>query len=148
MRAERTMCEIVLQNPRRYRALEVASLEAWLGRVVADLAPEATSFAVRLVDDEEMRQINHQYRDRDVPTDVLSFPGEESAEGRHLGDVAVSIPTARQQAQKRGHSLQRELRLLLVHGILHCIGYDHEADAGEMDRLEAQMRRRWVADVD
>lgn len=142
------MSEIVVQNPRRYRSLERDQLQDWLVQLVADLAPEAKSLGVRLVDDEEMRQLNRQFRGVDAPTDVLSFPGGDWAEGSHLGDVVISIPSARHQAQSRGHSTQRELRLLLVHGVLHCLGYDHEADAGEMNRFESRLRRRWLADVD
>lgn len=142
------MSEIVVQNPRRYQSLERADLQAWLVLLVAELAPETTSLGVRLVDDEEMRQLNRRFRGRDAPTDVLSFPGGDTEEGRYLGDVVISIPTARHQAQSRGHSTQRELRLLLIHGVLHCLGYDHGADAGEMDRIEAKLRRRWLTDVD
>lgn len=142
------MSEIVVQNPRRYQSLERADLQAWLVLLVADLAPETTSLGVRLVDDEEMRQLNRRFRGRDAPTDVLSFPGGDTEEGSYLGDVVISIPTARHQAQSRGHSTQRELRLLLIHGVLHCLGYDHKADAGEMDRIEAKLRRRWLTDVD
>lgn len=142
------MSEIVVQNPRRYQSLERADLQAWLVLLVADLVPKTTSLGVRLVDDEEMRQLNRRFRGRDAPTDVLSFPGGDTAEGSHLGDVVISIPTARHQARSRGHSTQRELRLLLIHGLLHCLGHDHMADAGEMDRIETELRRRWLADVD
>lgn len=142
------MSEIVVQNPRRYQSLERADLQAWLVLLVADLAPETTSLGVRLVDDEEMRQLNRRFRGRDAPTDVLSFPGGDTEEGSYLGDVVISIPTARHQAQSRGHSTQRELRLLLIHGVLHCLGYDHKADAGEMDRIEAKLRRRWLTNVE
>lgn len=148
MRAKVAISEIVVQNPRRYQSLERAELRDWLTLLVADLAPETKSLGVRLVNDREMQQLNRQFRGVDAPTDVLSFPGGDWAEGNHLGDVVISIPTARHQAQSRGHSTQRELRLLLVHGVLHCLGYDHEADAGEMNRLESKLRRRWLADVD
>lgn len=140
--------EIVVQNPLRYQAIERSALEEWVTLLVADVAPETASFGVRLVGDREMQEINRQYRGRDAATDVLSFPGGESAEGHHLGDVVISVPTARQQAESRGHSTQRELRLLLVHGVLHCLGHDHEVDSGEMEQIEIELRRRWVADVD
>ena len=140
--------EIVVQNPLRYQAIERSALEEWVTLLVADVAPETASFGVRLVSDREMQEINRQYRGRDAPTDVLSFPGGDSAEGYHLGDVVISVPTARQQAESRGHSTQRELRLLLVHGVLHCLGHDHEVDSGEMEQIEMELRRRWVADVD
>ncbi len=142
------LTDIVVQNPHRYPALELARLRDWLAALVAELASDFASFGVRLVDDDEMRSLNRQFRGKDSPTDVLSFPGGDSAEGRHLGDVVIAIPRTRSQATRQGHSTQRELRLLLVHGVLHCLGYDHEMDSGEMERLEARLRRKWLADVD
>jgi rRNA maturation RNase YbeY len=142
------LTDIVVQNPHRYPALEVTRLRDWLAGLVAELTSDATSFGVKLVDDDEMRSLNRQFREKDAPTDVLSFPGGDSAEGRHLGDVAISVPTTRSQARRQGHSTQRELRLLLIHGVLHCLGYDHETDSGEMERIEAELRRKWLADVD
>ncbi len=95
---------------------------------------------MRFVSDREMRRLNRTFRHQDRPTDVLSFPGDESPIApAHLGDIAVSVPTARRQASKLGHSVDRELRILLLHGILHCLGHDHETDDGTMERLE----RRW-----
>ena len=91
-----------------------------------------------------MRLLNSTYRDIDGATDVLSFPGESTPEGRHLGDLAIAVPVARRQAKELGHSAERELRCLLLHGVLHCLGHDHEADDGEMDSLELQLRARWV----
>jgi probable rRNA maturation factor len=80
---------------------------------------------------------------------VLSFPGstlETGEEGRYLGDVLISVPTARRQAEARGHSAEQELKVLLLHGLLHCLGYDHEADQGEMERLERRLRRTWIGE--
>ncbi|MCP4201337.1 MAG: rRNA maturation RNase YbeY [bacterium] len=91
-----------------------------------------------------MRRLNRAFRGKDRPTDVLSFPGETTMDGIHLGDIAVSVPAARRQALERGHSVERELKVLLLHGVLHCLGHDHETDSGEMDRLERRLRRRWV----
>jgi probable rRNA maturation factor len=91
-----------------------------------------------------MRSLNSTYRSIDRSTDVLSFPGEEGPEGVHLGDVAIALPVARRQAAELGHSVDRELRCLLLHGVLHCLGHDHESDGGEMDRLELALRERWV----
>jgi rRNA maturation RNase YbeY len=116
--------------------------------VLDDLAPAADSFGVRFVDDAEMQGLNRRYRGRDHPTDVLSFSGEESSEGRHLGDVVISVPTARRQAAAGGTPEHREIRTLLLHGVLHCLGFDHETDRGEMERLEGRLRKRWIADVD
>ena len=75
---------------------------------------------------------------------MLSFPGEETPEGRHLGDIVVSIPTAARQAAERGATLLEEVKLLLLHGVLHCLGHDHETDRGEMEKLETRLRRRWL----
>ena len=65
---------------------------------------------------------------------------------RHLGDVLISVPTARRQAEDRGHPAERELKVLLLHGLLHCLGYDHETDQGEMERLERRLRRAWIGE--
>lgn len=138
------ICEITFQNPGRYPEARVRSLRPWLEELLASLAPDADSLGVRFASDRELRRLNHTYRDIDRPTDVLSFPGEPSPEGRHLGDVAISVPTARRQAEALGHPVERELRLLLLHGVLHCLGYDHEVDDGTMERLERRLRRRWL----
>ncbi len=136
--------EVAVLNPNRYSDVETARLRGWLRQLVSSLSPEADSFAVRLVGDRAMRALNGGFREREGTTDVLSFPGEVTPEGSHLGDLAVSVPVARKQAAERGHSLNRELRCLLLHGLLHCLGHDHETDAGEMGRLELHLRARWV----
>ena len=140
--------EIAVQNPQRYRHLQPQRLRRWLGRLVQDLAPETASLGIRFVSDEEMQQLNRQYRSLDATTDVLSFPGEELADGRHLGDIVISVPTARRQAAAAGIEGDREIRSLLLHGVLHCLGHDHETDEGQMRRLEDRLRERWLADVD
>ncbi len=78
---------------------------------------------------------------------MLSFPGAASGpEGLHLGDIVVCPAIARSHARSAGHSPQRELKVLLLHGVLHCLGHDHETDDGEMERLERRLRRRWITD--
>lgn len=119
-------------------------LAEWLDRLADELAPAADSVAVRFVGDRTMRRLNRVFRSLDKTTDVLSFPGEVSPEGRHLGDIVVSVPQAGRQAAERGHPLGVELRLLFLHGMLHCLGHDHETDDGEMDRLERRLRRKHV----
>lgn len=133
-------CEIVLLNPNHYPEAGTRRLRPWLASLVADLAPEAGSLGVRFVGDREMRRVNRQFRHYDKTTDVLSFPGDED----HLGDILISVPTARRQAETAGHSVDRELKTLLLHGVLHCLGYDHETDQGEMERLERKLRRTWI----
>ena len=87
--------------------------------------------------DRRMRTLNRTYRRKDRSTDVLAFP----AGGELLGDIVVSVPYASRQARRRGEPASREIDRLLVHGLLHLSGYDHETDNGEMDALEAKMRR-------
>jgi probable rRNA maturation factor len=144
--------ELQVDNPCGYADVRRRELRPWLAELVGELAPAAASFAVRFTSDREMRMLNRTYRGIDKSTDVLSFPGETSpaaagsfeTEGWHLGDVVVAVPAARRQAEGRGHSVARELRTLLLHGVLHCLGHDHETDDGTMERLERQLRRRWV----
>ncbi len=138
---ERAAREIVLQNPNRYPEAAARRLRPWLAQVVEALAPPGKlSLGVLLAGDREMRRVNRTFRGQDETTDVLSFPGE----GAHLGDILISVPAARRQAAARGWSTGRELEALLLHGLLHCLGHDHETDQGEMERLERRLRRRWV----
>ena len=138
---------VALQNPRGYKDIGQKSLEAWLRKLVAALAPQAGSLAARLTSDAEVQRLNRRFRGKDKPTDVLSFPVETTADGYHVGDIVISVPTARRQAAENQHTLARELRILLLHGLLHCLGYDHETDDGAMERRERRLRRVWVADV-
>jgi probable rRNA maturation factor len=137
--------DIALQNPNPDPDVRVRRLRPWLERLVAALAPAARSLGVRFCGDREMRRVNRQYRGLDKTTDVLSFPGEEG--GEHLGDVLISVPQARRQAAEAGHGVERELRTLLLHGVLHCLGHDHETDEGQMERLERRLRKSWLDGV-
>jgi probable rRNA maturation factor len=105
---------------------------AAVGRGDADLA-------VIISNDRRLRALNRSYRGKDRPTDVLSFPYEGDD---LIGDVVVSADRASAQAAERGHSLQREVELLVLHGTLHVCGYDHETDDGTMDRLERRLRKK------
>lgn len=91
--------------------------------------------------DSRIRELNRRYRSKDAPTDVLSFPAGESANG-FAGDIAISYEIARKNARTLGHSMVDELRILILHGILHLAGYDHEHDRGEMGRKEIALRRQ------
>jgi probable rRNA maturation factor len=95
--------------------------------------------SLSVVPDAEMRKLNLRWRRKDRPTDVLSFPLQEGR--RHLGDVVISLDTARRQAKDGGWPLSAELRRLLAHGLLHCAGHDHEApdDARRMQRAERRL---------
>ncbi|MEO8505961.1 MAG: rRNA maturation RNase YbeY [Acidobacteriota bacterium] len=137
---------VAVQNPQGYRDVRKRALELWLRKVVLSLAPQAGSLAARLTSDAEVQRLNRRFRSKDKPTDVLSFPGETTADGYHVGDIVISVPTARRQAAEAEHSAERELKVLLLHGLLHCLGYDHETDDGKMERRERFLRRKWIGD--
>lgn len=100
------------------------------------------AISISLVDDAAIRAINREHRGKDKPTDVLSFPLEPEATSpeRLLGDIVISIDTARRQAAAYDAPLQREIYRLLIHGLLHVLGHDHE-EAGERARMEGEERR-------
>ncbi|HVH70189.1 MAG TPA: rRNA maturation RNase YbeY, partial [Candidatus Dormibacteraeota bacterium] len=108
--------------------------------------------------DRAMARLNQKFRKKKGPTDVLSFRtitrrglrwlrrrshATNSAELEYLGDIAISPATARRYAKKHDRSLPSELRVLILHGVLHLLGYDHETDCGEMDKIEQQLRKRF-----
>jgi probable rRNA maturation factor len=96
---------------------------------------------VLLTTDRKIRQLNRDFRDKDKATDVLSFPAEPGPE-KLAGDLAISVPTARKQAVAQGHALSIEIKVLMLHGLLHLAGYDHETDTGQMARRERVLRAR------
>jgi probable rRNA maturation factor len=112
---------------------------------------EHSEVSVTFVTNERIQEINREYRDKDAPTDVISFAMEEMGEGevevngaglpRVLGDIIISVPKAKEQAAEYGHSFARELGFLAVHGFLHLLGYDHmnEADEKEMFTLQKEI---------
>lgn len=99
------------------------------------------AISVLLAGDETVRTLNRQYRRKDKTTDVLSFPAAAESDGV-AGDLVISLPTALRQAEERGHTLETEVRILLLHGLLHLAGYDHETDDGAMQRREQRLRRQ------
>ena len=102
-------------------------------------------FSVLLAGDERLRALNLQFRGLDKPTDVLSFPALAEVEtGGQGGDLAISIETAATQAAEHGHTLQIEVKVLILHGLLHLAGYDHEHDQGRMRRRETVLRKRFA----
>lgn len=97
---------------------------------------------VLLADDRTLRRLNREFRGKDKSTDVLSFPAAEPFSEEFAGDLAISVETAASQAKEHGHSLRDEVRVLLLHGLLHLSGMDHETDRGEMAAREAALRKR------
>lgn len=119
-------------------------LSDFLERLGARLDRSGCSLSVMLTDDEGIARYNEQFRGRTEPTDVLSFPseaGSESDSGHYLGDLVVSVERAEAQAAEHGHETLEELEVLLLHGVLHLLGQDHETDEGQMRRLEARLAR-------
>lgn len=120
-------------TPADHTALERAA-EQTLRRARADASSEAT---IVVSDDAHLQALNRQFLGVDAPTDVLSFPGGDTdpdSDALYLGDVIISLPRAQAQATAGGHSLKDELQLLVVHGMLHLLGYDHaeESEKAEM----------------
>lgn len=97
---------------------------------------------ILLSTDAELKRLNRAFRGKNKPTDVLSFPAPAEIAARHAGDLAISVETAARQAETFGHALADELRILILHGLLHLNGMDHETDQGEMAIREAELRRQ------
>ncbi len=97
-------------------------------------------FTCLLTDDRELRRLNRRFLGKDRATDVLSFPN--AAGGDSAGEMAISVDRAREQARCLGHRVEQEIGVLLLHGLLHLLGMDHETDEGRMRRAEARWRRR------
>ena len=115
-----------------------------LRRLAKRLGVNHDSIGVLFSDDAHLKRLNSKFRGKNRSTDVLSFPaGDEGLPPdapRHLGDIVISTPTTRRQAMRRGVPAGREARVLLIHGFLHLLGYDHETDDGEMEMLERTLR--------
>ena len=107
-----------------------------------DIPAELT---VVFLNDKQMHGYNKKYRNRDYTTDVLSFPVNEVLENRYyVGDILISMQKTAKQANEKAHPVDRELKILLLHGMLHLVGYDHETDTGQMDRLENRLREQLI----
>lgn len=137
---------IYFRNAVKNSGVDTRQLKATARKLLRAANEPDSALSVSLVDDREIRELNRVHRGKDKPTDVLSFPlyepGESTAhEGeRLLGDVVISIDTARRQAAGYDAPLQNELYRLLIHGILHVLGHDHEEPA-ERAAMEAEERR-------
>src|SRR5215208_6451691 len=130
------MIEVV--NRQRRLQIDTEGWSAFAAKALAAIGNESSA-TIAFVSDKRIRELNRQFRGIDKATDVLSFPAEEP---HNLGDVAVSVETAAVQAKENGLSLGDEIAQLILHGLLHLSGYDHETDNGEMNRLELKLRKR------
>jgi len=145
-----------VNNRQRAARLARRPLEPFLRRVKNELGLDEASLTVCLVSDAEIARMNEKFRKKKGPTDVLSFPtvarrrpvrlrrGSRPVKpGEYLGDIAISPSTARRYAKKNGRTLWSELQVLILHGVLHLLGYDHETDHGQMDKVEQKLRKRF-----
>jgi len=121
------------------RSLERRGLRA-LARRLRDEVAAGGGFHCLLTDDRELRRLNREFLGKDYPTDVLSFP-EPGPDG-FLGEIAISVERAAEQAREHGHSTEQEISILMLHGVLHLVGMDHERDRGRMRRAEARWRAK------
>lgn len=124
-------------------SLNRRALERFARKLEAQLT-KGRSFDCLITSDAELQRLNRDFRSHDAVTDVLSFPAPRPpAPGPWpLGDVAISLPRARAQACRFGHRTEQELQILLLHGVLHLLGMDHETDRGRMARAEKRWRAR------
>jgi len=138
------MIEVV--NRQRKRRIDCERWQVFATEVSRALPVAADGVTVAFVSDRAMRELNRMWRGKRATTDVLSFPSEQSefekAEGPSLGDVVISLEQAARQAKEHGLSFENEIAQLILHGLLHLSGYDHETDRGEMNRLELKLRKQ------
>lgn len=131
-------------NQARNSSVNRKALDAFIQRAKSCIGLSG-QVNILLADDPTLRNLNREYRAKDKATDVLSFPALqiEGMPESLAGDLAISLDTAARQAAEHGHSLQTELKILLLHGLLHLAGFDHETDSGNMRRREAELRTRF-----
>lgn len=124
---------------RKPATLDLSSLESFAAtlrdRVLRNRDARGREFHCRITNDAELQQLNAQFLGKNYPTDVLSFPSEN--------DIAISLDRARAQAKEWKHSVEDELRILMLHGVLHLLGMDHESDSGRMKRAELRWRKKF-----
>ncbi len=130
---------VIVQSRERKRRVRIKDVRSWAKKVLEQLGIKRGELSVLLVDDDEIHALNLKYLGRDRPTNVMAFPMDGPAPGI-LGDVVISTETARREAQEAGIGTEEYIALLLIHGILHLLGYDHERDAGEALRMQRKER--------
>ena len=134
------MIEVV--NRQRRLQIDTRTWSNFTTKALAAIGKSESSATIAFVSDKKIRELNRQFRGVDKATDVLSFPSD----GPDLGDIAVSVDTAAAQAKENGLKLDEEIAQLILHGLLHLSGYNHETDNGEMNRLELRLRKKLAID--
>ena len=132
------MVEVV--NRQRGKKIDTRAWTAFAEKAIDAIGRQGSSATIAFVSDKSIRKLNRQFRDTDKATDVLSFPAGE--EDTNLGDIAISVETAAAQAKDNDLTFENEIAQLILHGLLHLSGYDHETDNGEMNRLELRLRKK------
>jgi probable rRNA maturation factor len=150
----------MMLNQQKKVQLAIRPLEEFLAEIQKALHIAEAEVSIAFVADRQIAKWNLSYRKKKGPTDVLSFPAQSlrrierhrrfqspraAKAGRavgFLGDIAIAPETARRYAKKNNRSVDTELRVLMLHGVLHLMGYDHESDQGQMNRIEQKLRRR------
>ncbi len=140
-----SMIEVV--NRQRLYSVDAEKWRAFGEKALCEIGAEIRGVTIAFVSDRTMRELNREFRGHEATTDVLSFPAgrfdvASIVEEDDLGDVVVSLQRAAAQAIEHKLEFENEIAQLVLHGLLHLCGYDHEADAGEMNRLELKLRRR------
>jgi probable rRNA maturation factor len=134
-------------NKQRKIKLEKSKFEKFANQALnlIDKAKEK-DLTIVFVSDVKIKELNRKFRNKNHPTDVLSFPYEPDSydlENQNLlGDIVISAETAKRQAQQHNLTLEKEIKQLILHGILHLCGYDHETDQGQMNQLELELREK------
>ncbi|HPO49941.1 MAG TPA: rRNA maturation RNase YbeY [Spirochaetota bacterium] len=136
------MIDISCESDDFYEALDSKNLGILAQKILTELKYGDYDISLFFCTPETIRDLNKNYRKADYVTDVLSFSqleGDEKIETSFLGDIAICLEKAKTQAKEMGHSLESELNFLVLHGILHLIGYDHEKDDGEMEKIQKEI---------
>lgn len=134
------MVEVV--NRQRRKKLGIANRRELALRILKVIGKPDASVTIAFVSNAKMRELNHRFRGVNKTTDVLSFPFSNDADSPNLGDIAISVDRAELQASVNGLTFNEEVDQLILHGLLHLCGYDHETDDGEMNRMEFRLRRK------
>ena len=129
----------VVNRQRRFK-IDPSRWTAFATKALGAIRNSESSATIAFVSDKRIRELNRQFRGADKATDVLSFP-DDGPDKLNLGDIAISTETAARQARDNGLSFDNEVAQLILHGLLHLSGYDHQTDKGEMNRLELKLRR-------
>ncbi len=133
------MIEVVSRQ--RKRKIDTQAWETFAARAAEAIGQSGSSATIAFVSDKTIRGLNRQFRGIDKATDVLSFPAGDT-DDTNLGDIAISVDTADAQATENALKFDEEVAQLILHGLLHLCGYDHETDNGEMNRLEVRLRKK------